>query len=64
MVEPTIKEMNVGKQVLTFQSVQVLDVQNDRGTLVPCYGRGYPDVGTAAETAQLYDVSRLEELHR
>jgi hypothetical protein len=64
MVEPTIKEMNVGKQVLTFQSVQVLDVQNDRGTLVPCYGRGYPDVASEAEISQLYDVSRLEELHR
>jgi hypothetical protein len=40
MDEPTIKEMNVGQRVLTFQSIQVLDLQNDRGTLVPCYARG------------------------
>jgi hypothetical protein len=64
MTEPTIKEMNVGERVLTFQSVQVLDLQNDRGTLVPCYGRGYPDVKSAGEVEQLYDVSRLEGLHR
>lgn len=64
MVEPSIKEMNVGQRVLTFQSVQVLDLQNDRGTLVPCYGRGYPDVTSAAEVEKLYDVSRLEGLHR
>ncbi|MBI2962934.1 MAG: DUF1329 domain-containing protein [Deltaproteobacteria bacterium] len=64
MTEPTIKEMNVGQRVLTFQSINVLDLQNDRGTHVPCYGRGYPDVKSTAEVEQLYDVSRLEELHR
>jgi hypothetical protein len=64
MTEPTIKEMNVGQRVLTFQSINVLDLQNDRGTLVPCYGRGYPDVKSAEAVEKLYDVSRLEELHR
>jgi hypothetical protein len=64
MTEPTIKEMNVGQRVLTFQSIQVLDLQNNRGTLVPCYARGYPDVKSATEVDNLYDVSRLEELHR
>jgi hypothetical protein len=39
-------------------------VQNDRGTLVPCYGVGYPDVKSEAQVARLYDISRLEELHR
>jgi hypothetical protein len=64
MTEPTIKEMNVGQRVLTFQSIQVLDLQNSRGTLVPCYARGYPDIKSATEVENLYDVSRLEELHR
>jgi hypothetical protein len=64
MTEPTVKEMNVGQRILTFQSINVLDVQNDRGTLVPCYGRGYPDVGSASDIERFYDVSRLEELHR
>jgi hypothetical protein len=64
MTEPTIKDMNVGQRVLTFQSIQVLDLQNDRGTLVPCYGRGYPDVKSAGDVEKLYDVSRLEGLHR
>ncbi len=64
MTEPTIKEMNVGQRVLTFQSINVLDLQNDRGTLVPCYGRGYPDIKSVEAVTKLYDVSRLEELHR
>jgi hypothetical protein len=34
---------NPGTRVLSFQSINVIDKQNNRGTLVPCRGVSYPD---------------------
>jgi len=41
----------------------VTDVQNERATVASEYGVGYPVV-TAARAAALFDVSKLEEVHR
>lgn len=54
---------NRGTHANTFQSNQVFDVQNDRGTILMGYGFCYPNV-TAQHVAQLYDVNKLEEVHR
>ena len=40
-----------------------MDLQNNRGTFVPCYGAGYPNI-RGAEAESLYDISKLEEMHR
>jgi uncharacterized protein DUF1329 len=54
---------NRGVHAETFQSNQVFDVQNDRGTILMGFGFCYPNV-TAEHVARLYDVNKLEEVHR
>lgn len=54
--------INRGIRSTEFQSIQVLDVQNHRGTLWIVPG-GFPNV-TGREVSHLYDINHLEELHR
>jgi len=41
----------------------VVDVQNERTTIFAGYGSGYPEAAPANVT-QLFDISKLEEMHR
>ena len=54
--------INKGAFTTEFQSVQVLDVQNDRGTIWIVPG-GFPNL-KGPEAEKLYDINRLEEIHR
>jgi Protein of unknown function (DUF1329) len=56
-------EMNQGAHSTTFTGVPVMDLQNSRGTIIIGYGVGFP-VPTPREVVNLYDISKLEELHR
>ena len=44
----------------SFQSINVIDVQNSRGTLVPCRGASYPDT-TIKDVKKVLDVNYLTE---
>ncbi len=44
----------------SFQSIQVIDLQNNRGTLVPCRGTSAP-ILSINEIKKLYDVNALTE---
>ncbi len=54
--EPTA----VGTRMSSFQSINVIDVQNSRGTLVPCRGASYPDT-TIKDVKKVLDVNYLTE---
>jgi len=54
--------INKGAYSTEFQSIQVLDIQNDRGTIWIVPG-GFPNV-KGPETTSLYDINKLEETHR
>jgi hypothetical protein len=54
--------INKGAYSTEFQSVQVLDVQNDRGTIWIVPG-GFPNV-KGPEAVQLFDINKLEQVHR
>jgi hypothetical protein len=57
-------EINHGVQAMTWQSVSTFDVQNNRGTVVmSAGGGGYPN-STAQHVESLYDINKLEEIHR
>jgi hypothetical protein len=45
-----------------FQSIQVLDVQNDRGTIWIAPG-GFPNM-KGTESEKLFDINSLEQIHR
>jgi hypothetical protein len=60
---PARQAINQGVQTTNFQSVQVVDLQNEPGTFVPCYGGGYPNV-RGVEAEALYDINGLEQIHR
>jgi len=59
---PYLAAINNGVRTSNFQSVQVLDTQNDRGTIWITPG-GYPNVDMGKATA-LYDINKLEQIHR
>ena len=59
---PYLAAINNGVRTSNFQSIQVLDTQNDRGTIWITPG-GYPNVDMGKATA-LYDINKLEQLHR
>jgi hypothetical protein len=59
---PALAAINKGTNNTNFQSIQVLDLQNDRGTIWICPG-GYPTVDPK-KVAALYDINKLEEIHR
>lgn len=50
----------VGMRVSAFQSINVIDKQNKRGTLVPCYGVSYPD-NSFKKVKRKLDVNYLTE---
>jgi Protein of unknown function (DUF1329) len=54
--------INKGAYSTEFQSVQVIDVQNDRGTIWIVPG-GFPNV-KGAESEKLFDINSLEQVHR
>ena len=54
--------INKGVYSTEFQSIQVMDLQNNRGTLWIVPG-GFPNI-TGSEVAHLYDINRLEQIHR
>jgi hypothetical protein len=56
-------EINQGVHATTFTGVPVMDLQNSRGTIIIGYGVGFP-TPRASEVENLYDISKLEELHR
>jgi hypothetical protein len=57
-------EINHGISAMTWQSVSTFDVQNNRGTVVmSAGGGGYPN-STAEHVMSLYDINKLEEIHR
>lgn len=47
-------------RVGAFQSINVIDAQNGRATLVPCRGNSYPDT-TIKEVKKIMDVNYLTE---
>jgi hypothetical protein len=49
-------ETPAGARVLSFQSINVVDLQNGRGTLVACRGASYPDT-------ELQDVKRSHDVN-
>ena len=53
-------ETPMGTRVQNFQSINVVDKQNGRGTLVPCRGNSYPDV-TIKQVRRSHDVNYLTE---
>ena len=53
-------ETPLGTRVLNFQSINVIDKQNGRGTLVPCRGNSYPDV-SIKQVRRTHDVNYLTE---
>ena len=57
-----MEPINKGAFTTEFQSVQVLDVQNDRGTIWIVPG-GFPNL-KGPEAEKLYDINKLEEIHR
>lgn len=53
-------ETPLGTRVLNFQSINVIDKQNNRGTLVPCRGNSYGNVDFS-KVKRTHDVNYLTE---
>ena len=56
-------EMSRGLNIPVALSHSIVDVQRDRGTIETFLGFGYPNVDSQ-HAAKLYDINRLEEVHR
>ncbi|HVB79237.1 MAG TPA: DUF1329 domain-containing protein [Candidatus Binataceae bacterium] len=56
-------EINHGVQAPMLIGESVVDVQNKRATIFTGYGNGYPNA-VPANVTSLYDISKLEEMHR
>jgi hypothetical protein len=54
---------NKGIRAMDFNGVVATDVQNKHATIIPGYAGGHP-VLSAADTDRLFDLSKLEQLHR
>jgi hypothetical protein len=54
---------NKGVRALDFNGVVAVDVQNRHATIIPGYAGGHP-VLSPADTDRLFDLSKLEQLHR
>jgi hypothetical protein len=54
---------NKGVRAMDFNGVVATDVQNRHATIIPGYAGGHP-VLTPADTDRLFDLSKLEQLHR
>ena len=48
---------------MDFNGVVATDVQNKHATIIPGYAGEHP-VLSAADTDRLFDLSKLEQLHR
>jgi hypothetical protein len=59
----TFAEINHGVQAPTLIGENVVDLQNERSSIFVGYGAGYPNA-VPANVTQLYDISKLEEMHR
>lgn len=56
-------EGNKGCQCHQLQSINVVDMQNDRGTIIPLFNPGYPDEDPE-EIADFFDLNKLTEGRR
>ncbi len=56
-------EVNHGVESMVFQNATNVDIQNQRGTMVPGPGFGYPRLN-ARQVERVFDINRLEEIHR
>jgi hypothetical protein len=56
-------EINHGVESTMLIGEDVVDLQNDRATIFAGFGSGYPDA-VPANVTQLFDISKLEEMHR
>ena len=59
----TFAEINHGVEATMLIGENIIDVQNDRTTIFSGFGSGYPNA-VPANVTQLYDISKLEEMHR
>jgi hypothetical protein len=56
-------DINHGVRSLMLVGESVIDVQNNRATIFTGYGNGYP-TAMPRSVNELYDISKLEEMHR
>ena len=56
-------EINHGAQATGVQGVVAVDYDNQRATIFPVFGGGFPDVDVN-HVDKLFDISKLEEFHR
>jgi hypothetical protein len=56
-------EINHGVESGMLVGENIIDVQNERATIFAGFGSGYPNA-VPANVTQLYDISKLEEMHR
>src|SRR5581483_1553023 len=56
-------DINHGVRSVMLIEESVVDVQNSRATIFTGYGSGYP-TAHAANVDQLFDISKLEQMHR
>ena len=56
-------EMNHGVQVSSIQLLIADDYQNQRTTIFPVFGGGYPEINIG-QVSKILDINRLEEFHR
>jgi len=56
-------EINHGVESSSKRAIIVTDFKQNRATLFPGYGTGYPNA-TADRINRLYDINKLEEVHR
>ena len=64
-IPPPWDKYNKGVNTVTWQAVNDIDVQNNRGTIINAFGDGFPDVSSDLPIYQKrFDINRLEEVHR
>ena len=56
-------EMNHGMQTSNLQLLVANDYKNQRATIFPAFGGGYPDVNIS-QVSKIFDVNKLEQFHR
>ena len=64
-IPPPWDRYNKGVKTVTWQAVNDIDVQNNRGTIINAFGDGFPDVRSDLSMYQKrFDINALEEVHR
>lgn len=56
-------EMNHGVEAAGLQGLAAIDYHNRRATIFPAFGGGYPEIDIN-RVEKLFDINKLEELHR